>query len=79
MNIFILVGFSIFWALVALISWIVACRFEEKEVIRCSAILVAFCCWLLWVVTYIMQMNPLVGPKLNSNILFGMIVYWKKI
>lgn len=79
MNVLIvLASFTMFWLLVAVFTWVVAYRFEEKEVIRCSAILVAFCCWLLWVVTYIMQINPLVGPKLNSHILFGMVAYWKK-
>lgn len=79
MNIYIVIaGFTIFWLLVAVVTWIVAYRFHEKEVIRSSAILTAFCCWLVWVVTYIMQMNPLIGPKLNSHILFGMVAYWKK-
>ena len=23
------------------------------------------CCWLLWLITYMMQMNPLIAPKLE--------------
>jgi len=23
------------------------------------------CCWLMWLITYMMQMNPLIAPKLE--------------
>ncbi|XP_062125636.1 V-type proton ATPase subunit e [Drosophila sulfurigaster albostrigata] len=66
-----------FWIIVALVGCLVAKRFKERGVIKCCVILTAVCCWLLWVSTFLMQLNPLIGPRVDQIVIFGMMSYWE--
>ncbi|XP_017085146.1 V-type proton ATPase subunit e 1 [Drosophila eugracilis] len=67
---------SIFWLLFAIIGFLVSYRFQERGIIRCCCILTAVCCYLAWLVTFLMQLNPLVGPKSDQKVILGMMTYW---
>ena len=34
------------------------------------------CCWLFWLCCYMSQMNPLLGPELDTKARFAMKAYW---
>ncbi|KAH8419131.1 hypothetical protein KR222_006220 [Zaprionus bogoriensis] len=68
--------FTIFWALFAIVGCIIALFFRERGIIRCCVLVSAFCCWLLWLVAFLMQLNPLSGPRCNQKIVYGMAAYW---
>ncbi|KAH8247420.1 hypothetical protein KR038_003952 [Drosophila bunnanda] len=67
---------TIFWFLFAVIGYVISFRYEERGVIRCCAIMTAVCCYLAWLVTFLMQMNPMIGPRADQKIIFGMMSYW---
>ncbi|XP_017954859.1 V-type proton ATPase subunit e2 [Drosophila navojoa] len=73
-----LITFTVFWALFAIIGCIIAICFKERSIIRCCVLLTAACCWIVWLVTFVMQMNPLVGPRMHRPILMAMMSYWKR-
>ncbi|KAH8293660.1 hypothetical protein KR054_002619 [Drosophila jambulina] len=68
---------TLFWLLFAVVGCIVSCWFEEGSVIRCCAIMTAVCCYLAWVVTFVMQLNPMIGPRASQKVIFGMMSYWQ--
>ncbi|KAH8247052.1 hypothetical protein KR032_008212 [Drosophila birchii] len=67
---------TLFWLLFAVVGYLISFLFEERGVIRCCAIVTAICCYLAWLVTFLMQMNPMIGPRANQKIIFGMMSYW---
>ncbi|KAH8358748.1 hypothetical protein KR093_002094 [Drosophila rubida] len=68
---------TLFWIAFAIIGCFAASRYDEKAIIRCCFILTAVCCWLLWVSTFLMQLNPLIGPRVNQRVIYGMVSYWE--
>lgn len=70
------VSITMFWVLFAVVGCLIALRYEERAVIRCCSILTAVCCYLAWLVTFLMQMNPMVGPRANQMLVFAMMSYW---
>ncbi|KDE04722.1 hypothetical protein MVLG_04861 [Microbotryum lychnidis-dioicae p1A1 Lamole] len=36
---------------------------ENQVVIRTSILLVVTCCYLMWAITYLAQLNPLIRPR----------------
>ncbi|XP_030376504.1 V-type proton ATPase subunit e [Scaptodrosophila lebanonensis] len=74
---FALIFFTLFWVVFAIIGSCIGGLFRERAVIRCCVIMTAICCWLVWIVTFLMQMNPLQGPRADQKIIFGMMCYWK--
>ncbi|KAH8383393.1 hypothetical protein KR009_008430 [Drosophila setifemur] len=65
-----------FFLLAAIIGFVVAELFEERGVIRCCVELSCVCLYLAWLITFLMQLNPLVGPRGNRAIIYGLIAYW---
>ena len=41
-----------------------------------TLMLTAACCWLFWLCCYMSQMNPLIGPVLETKALFAMKREW---
>ncbi|XP_017145553.1 V-type proton ATPase subunit e [Drosophila miranda] len=67
---------TVFWLLFALVGWLVAMRFKDRGVIRCCVVLTAACCYLVWLITFLMQMNPLVGPRADQKVIYAIMTYW---
>ncbi|BFF91645.1 V-type proton ATPase subunit e 2 [Drosophila madeirensis] len=73
----VLAVFTAFWLLFAAGGWLVAMRYEDKGVIRCCVVLTAACCYLVWLVTFLMQLNPLMGPRADQMVIYAIMSYWE--
>ena len=49
----------------------------HKRVIQVSLMMTGACCWLLWLCCYMAQMNPLIGPQVDSKAAAAMLFYWR--
>jgi len=48
----------------------------NKKLIQVCLGLTGACCWLFWLCCYMSQMNPLLGPELDTKARFAMKAYW---
>jgi len=39
----------------------------DKSLMRLMATLTAFCCWLMWIVVFMSQINPLIAPEMGTS------------
>ncbi|KAH8306103.1 hypothetical protein KR018_001651 [Drosophila ironensis] len=67
---------TIVFVVIFLVGYFLASKFEETSVIRCCVILSCVCCYLAWLITFLMQMNPLLGPRGDRKVIFGILAYW---
>ncbi|OZJ01703.1 hypothetical protein BZG36_05265 [Bifiguratus adelaidae] len=44
-------------------SYFGAPRGENQTVIRTSLIMTLVCCYLMWAITYLAQLHPIINPK----------------
>uniref|UniRef100_R4G8H4 V-type proton ATPase subunit n=1 Tax=Rhodnius prolixus TaxID=13249 RepID=R4G8H4_RHOPR len=61
------------------IGFIVPCfipKGPNKGVIISTLTLTAVCAWLFWLVNYMAQMNPLIGPALKKKTIMMMAEEW---
>jgi V-type H+-transporting ATPase subunit e len=68
--------FSVLWGVVGIVLPFVVPRGPHKSVIQVTLMLTAACCWLFWLCCYMSQMNPLIGPSLETKALYAMRVHW---
>jgi len=68
--------FSAIWGVVGLILPFVVPRGPHKSVIQVVLMITGACCWLFWLCCYMSQMNPLIGPILETKALYAMKVHW---
>ncbi|VDN59012.1 unnamed protein product [Dracunculus medinensis] len=59
----LLVG-TIFWLLVGAVGPFLAPKGVNRGLIQTMIVLTAACCWLFWILVYLHQLNPLIGPQL---------------
>ncbi|KAF2155008.1 hypothetical protein K461DRAFT_276188, partial [Myriangium duriaei CBS 260.36] len=45
------------------VSWFAAPKGENQTVWRSTLVLSAFACWLMWAITLLAQLNPLIKPE----------------
>ncbi|XP_022904205.1 V-type proton ATPase subunit e 2-like [Onthophagus taurus] len=68
--------FTALWGAVGIVLPFFVPRGPNRGVIQVVLILTAVTCWLFWLCCYMAQMNPLIGPKLDSHILMLMAREW---
>jgi len=68
--------FTIVWGVVGGVLPLFIPRSPHKSVIQVTLILTGVCCWLFWLCCYMSQMNPLIGPILETKALFAMRSEW---
>ncbi|XP_045482547.1 V-type proton ATPase subunit e-like [Harmonia axyridis] len=56
-----------FWAIIGIIAPLCVPRGRNRSIIRLCLILTAICCWLFWFCAFVVQMNPLLGPKIEKD------------
>jgi len=69
---------SIIWGLVGILGPFVVPRGPNKGVIQTCLILTAVCCYIFWLVVYLSQLNPLLGPLLDNKTITIMQNEWGK-
>jgi len=68
--------FTLIWGGVGIVAPYFVPNGPYKRLIQVSLHLTGACCWLFWLCCYMAQMNPLVGPELDSKARAAMYYYW---
>ncbi|KAH8314261.1 hypothetical protein KR074_008451 [Drosophila pseudoananassae] len=77
MEKFVVLGVvTLIFLTIAIAGSLLARLWQESSVIRCCIILTCVCCYMAWLVTFLMQLNPLIGPRGERRTLFGIMAYW---
>ncbi|KAJ8727975.1 hypothetical protein PYW08_016360 [Mythimna loreyi] len=61
--------YTAIFGVIFLIGPLLVRRGPNSGIARCCIMLSAFCCWIFWTTTYIVQLNPLLGPRLGNETL----------
>ncbi|EJD06951.1 uncharacterized protein FOMMEDRAFT_17400 [Fomitiporia mediterranea MF3/22] len=61
-------GFPVFAVLVIVlglmaVTWLGTPKGPQQTLIRTAVLLTLSCCYLMWMVTYLVQLHPLISPK----------------
>lgn len=68
--------FTAIWGVVGIVLPLLVPRSPHKSVIQVCLMITGACCWLFWLCCYMSQMNPLIGPILETKALFAMKLQW---
>ncbi|XP_050706328.1 V-type proton ATPase subunit e-like [Eriocheir sinensis] len=49
---------------------------QNKGVIQVVLVITATSCWLFWMLAYMHQMNPLIGPQLHNTTIIAIQYIW---
>ncbi|KAL9547846.1 hypothetical protein MBANPS3_005973 [Mucor bainieri] len=61
-------GYNIIWAffgvaIVSALAYVFTPKGNDQTVIRTVIIMSLICCYLMWAITYLAQLHPLIFPK----------------
>ncbi|CAL1526694.1 unnamed protein product [Lymnaea stagnalis] len=69
-----------FWALIGIILPIIVhfvmAKSPNRGIVQICLILTAVCCCIFWIVTFIAQLNPLIGPQLHTGLIRMILMEW---
>ena len=68
-----------FWLIIGVVLPAVLCVLKGKYnagLIQTMLVTTAICCYLFWLVSFLMQLNPLIGPILNKETLEQIARQW---
>ncbi|XP_071828486.1 V-type proton ATPase subunit e 2-like [Apostichopus japonicus] len=74
LTVFVITGF---WVFVGLVCPFFVPKSTDRGIIQTMLVLTAVCCYLLWLCTYLMQLNPLFGPELDTKVIRAILCNWE--
>jgi len=58
---------TIFWLIIGgVVPWLIP-KGDNKGIIQTMLVMTSVCCYMFWLSTWLMQMNPLVGPSISET------------
>ncbi|CAD6197116.1 unnamed protein product [Caenorhabditis auriculariae] len=60
-----LVSVTAFWALIGFGGPLLVPKGPNRGIIQLMIIMTAVCCHLFWIMVFLHQLNPLIGPQIN--------------
>ncbi|KAF8339591.1 ATPase, V0 complex, subunit E1/e2 [Cantharellus anzutake] len=63
---FTVIAVAIVAIVVGVVGWAFAPKGPQQTLIRSSILLALTCCYLMWAITYLAQLHPLIQPKRND-------------
>lgn len=71
-----LIVVTIFWVIVGgVLPWVVP-KGPNRGIIQTMLVMTAVCCYLFWLCTLLMQLNPLIGPEIENTTLYVVQNVW---
>uniref|UniRef100_R4G493 V-type proton ATPase subunit n=1 Tax=Rhodnius prolixus TaxID=13249 RepID=R4G493_RHOPR len=67
---------TVFWFVVGFVIPFFIPKGPNRGVIISTLALTSICAWLFWLVNYMAQMNPLIGPALKKKTIMMMSEVW---
>ncbi|XP_065883349.1 V-type proton ATPase subunit e 2-like [Dysidea avara] len=69
--------FTIFWVLFgAVLPWFIP-KGPNRGIIQTMIVTTAICCYSLWLIVFLAQINPLVAPNVKTEIVGHIRKQWK--
>ncbi|XP_072027246.1 V-type proton ATPase subunit e 2-like isoform X2 [Amphiura filiformis] len=65
-----------FWGVIGIILPFVVPKRPDRGIIQTMLVLTAVCCYSFWMCTFIMQLNPLFGPVLHTDVIKAIQWEW---
>ncbi|KAK5968024.1 V-type proton ATPase subunit e [Trichostrongylus colubriformis] len=71
-----LVSVTAFWLLVGAGGPFLVPKGPNRGIIQTMIIMTAVCCHLFWILIYLHQLNPLIGPQINVKTIRWISLKW---
>uniref|UniRef100_A0AC34GYG3 V-type proton ATPase subunit n=1 Tax=Panagrolaimus sp. ES5 TaxID=591445 RepID=A0AC34GYG3_9BILA len=71
-----LVAVTAFWLIIGIGGPLLVPRGPNKGIIQTMIVLTAVCCHLFWIVVYLHQLNPLIGPQIPVRTILWLSEKW---
>ncbi|CAD5229766.1 unnamed protein product [Bursaphelenchus okinawaensis] len=70
---YVVIAVNLFWLFVFLVGYSLS---KRHGLIRTGLMLTAVCCYTFWLIVFLHQMNPLIGPEIPKKDLWWINERW---